>query len=40
MYESTEGAAGSLEQLENDDQTSVPAYSDYGAEAEVSRDRL
>ncbi|XP_060554771.1 pericentriolar material 1 protein-like isoform X2 [Ruditapes philippinarum] len=40
MYESTEGAAGNLEQLENDDQTSVPAYSDYGAEAEVSRDRL
>ncbi|XP_060577152.1 uncharacterized protein LOC132734431 [Ruditapes philippinarum] len=40
MYESTEGAAGNLEQLENDAQTSVPAYSDYGAEAEVSRDRL
>lgn len=39
LYESTEGAAGNVEQMDNDDQTSVPAYSDYGAEAEVSRDR-
>ncbi|XP_053399542.1 pericentriolar material 1 protein-like isoform X2 [Mercenaria mercenaria] len=39
MYESTEGASGSREQVDNEDQASVPAYSDYGVEAEVSRDR-